>query len=154
MNRILISAVLIVVFCISCRKDNSIIKQHRNRYNELEQLLSEKYFSTKEIGKKYLANEIIKSNDALYMLLEKEGILKKNSYFIYSNKDCISLVTRLNENSLGSFTDVLVTMNYNIGEFLCGINQVYTLNQDENVNTLDINSHNITGLMNVSIIRN
>lgn len=151
----LIIAPLLIVFCIvSCKTDNQIFKKHQKYADEYELVLSKKYFSNKEPGKKYLLNEVINPNDPIFIALKNDGMLNEKSYFFYSNKDCILLITRISENSIGEFNDILIGMNNNVGEFLCGINQIYSLNQNENTPSLSLHSYNITGSLNITIVKN
>lgn len=154
MAKFIIGLFLIIFCCISCKSDDKLFKKHKKYANEFEALLSEKYFSNKESGKQYPVNEIITSNDSIYIALKNERMLNEKSFFYYSNKDCILLITRISENSIGGFTEILVGMNNNVGEFLCGINQIYSLNQNEHTAALTLHSYNITGSLNMTIVKN
>jgi len=150
----IIGLLLIVFCCVSCTTDNRIFKKHQKYADEFELILSQQYFSNKEPGKQYSVNEVINLNDSIFITLKNEGIFSEKSYFFYSNKDCILLITRISGNSIGGFKDILVGMNNNVGEFLCGINQIYSLNQNENTPSLSLHSYNITGSLNMTIVKN
>lgn len=152
--KLIIVLFLIVFFSISCKTDNQIFKKHQKYANELELVLSQKYFLDKVPGKQYSINEVFNPNDSIFIALKNERLLNEKSYFFYSNKDCILLITRISENSIGKFKDILVGMNNNVGEFLCGINQIYSLNQNENTPSLSLHSYNITGSLNMTIVKN
>ena len=106
----------------------------------------------KPTGKQYTVSQIIQKNDPIYKRLEEKGIITNQSYFSYSNVGCISLVTRKSKKLLGGFSDILITRNENGEEFLFGVNAIYSLNNDENAEALNIKCYNLAGHMTLAFI--
>jgi hypothetical protein len=92
-------------------------------------------------------------NDSLYKKLYDAGIINEDSYIQYNPPYCISLVTRKKNTFLG-FTDYVIFFNLNIGEFICNINTIYSLNSDENVNMLSLKIHQLDEFMNLAVVEN
>lgn len=139
-------------FSTSCNPNYTILQKHEKHANEIEELLSSKYFSDKESGKQYAVADILGSSDPIFILLKKGDILNENSYFSYSSPNCISLVTRKSKNMLGGFSDLIITRNDNSGDFMCGITSLYTLNGDENATSLIIKCYNLAGHMTLAFV--
>lgn len=154
MGKLLISLTVVVLFCTlnSCNPNYALLKKHEKYSNEIAELLSAKYFSSKESGKQYAITDIINSKDPIFILLKKNDIISQESFFLYSNPNCISLVTRKSKNDLGSFSDIVITRNENTGDFLCGITSRYTLNNDENAESLVIKCYNLAGYMTFATV--
>jgi hypothetical protein len=146
--------ILIVIFVLYKFFDSNYleVQSHEKFANEIAELLSPKYFSNKLTGKQYSVPEILQPSDPLFKLLNAEGIINNQSYFSYSSDGCISLVTRKSEKLLGGFSDILITRNEKGEEFLCGVNAVYSLNNDENAESLNIQCHNLAGHMTLAFI--
>ncbi|MEI8110194.1 MAG: hypothetical protein WCH59_04315 [Chitinophagia bacterium] len=97
----------------------------------------------------------VKANqqDSLYKKLYDAEIINENSYIQYNPPNCISLVTR-KKNSFFSFKDYVIFFNLNIGEFICNINSIYSLNSDENVNRLSLKVYQLDEFMNLAVVEN
>lgn len=141
-----------VVIYLFISSNYLVVQNHEKYANEIGELLSPKYFSNKPTGKQYPVSQIIQKNDSIYKILEENGIINNQSLFFYSNTGCISLVTRKTKKLLGGFSDILITRNENGEEFLCGVNAVYSLNNDENAEALNIECYNLAGHMTLAFI--
>jgi len=80
------------------------------------------------------------------------AVLLSPKYFSYSSAGCISLVTPKSKKLLGGFSDIIITRNESGEEFMCGVNAVYSLNNDENAEALNIKSYNLSGHMTLAFI--
>lgn len=155
MNRFSIFCLFVITFFSSCNFFQSNLKKYQPFTSELNELLSDKYLSKLEIGKRYDLTKVISSIDPLYITLFNNGIINEKSFIHYSNKDCISLVTRVKENNLlNSFTDILITNNRRLGQFICGINDIYLLNQDEYVVRINTYSESLDVQLTVTMVSN
>jgi hypothetical protein len=143
----------IIFLCISCGGNEKNLNIHHKYEHELERLLSKELFYGKS-GGKYQVEQIVNPKDSVYVNLIQKGVINKNSYFFYSNENCISLITRISDKPLDKFKDIVITMNYNEGEFLCGINNIYSLNTNENIISLNIKVYNLTSFMTLAIVEN
>ncbi len=86
--------------------------------------------------------------------LYEAKIINQQSYVIYSNPNCITLVTRINNNEfLHEFRDVLITNSKGFGQFGCGIQDNYSLNQDEYVVRLETYSE-MLGSLTITVVEN
>ena len=108
---ILLIVLLAVVLNVFYNSNFIEVRSHEKYSNELGELLSQKYFSNKIIGKQYTVSQIIQTNDPLFKILKEKG-----------------------------------------EEFLCGINAVYSLNNDENAEVLNIKCYNLAGHMTLAFI--
>lgn len=151
-NYLIVFVCCIIFSNLSCNHNYWLLKKHEKFSNEIAELLSPKYFSTKESRKQYAVADVINSKDPIFILLKKNGIISEESFFLYSNPNCISLVTRKSKNNLGSFSDILITRNENTEDFLCGITSRYSLNSDENAESLVIKCYNLAGYMTLATV--
>lgn len=115
--------------------------------------MTSKKFIGKEQGKKYPVTSLLTVNDPILRKLTDAGLINPGSFVLFSSENCISLTTRIKQNGR-FFIDRIVVNNLNEGQFACNINDLYTLNQDENVNQLSIKASKISGLMNLLIVEN
>jgi len=139
----------------SCDQMRVNKEKYTRHIDQLNQLLSDKYLKNYEIGKHYEVTKLISTNDPLYVQLIENGIINEKSYISYSNKDCITLVTRIQENELiHSFTDVLITRNVRLGQFICGINDIYLLNQDEYIVRISTYSESLSLELTITTVNN
>lgn len=152
-KKIIISGILLfILFYIIISSNYWLVQKHEKHANEIAVLLSPKYFSNKLTGKQYPISQIIQINNPLYKLLKEKGIINDESYFSYSSPGCITLVTRKSKKLSGGFSDILITRNDKGEEFLCGVNAVYSLNNDENAEALNIQVYNLAGHMTLAFI--
>jgi len=128
------------------------VRNHEKYSDELGELLSQKYFSKKIIGKHYSISDILQPNDPVFILLKSKGIITNQSYFSYSGPGCISLVTRKSKKLSGGFSDILITRNEMGENFLCGVNAIYSLNSDDTAEALNIECYNLAGYMTLAFI--
>jgi len=128
------------------------VRSHEKYADEIGVLLSSKYFSNKITGKQYSVSDIFRPDDPLLKVLKEGGIIHSQSYFSYSNNGCISLITRKNKNFLGGFSDILITRYENGEDFMCGVNAIYSLNNDENSEALNIKCYNLAGFMTLAFV--
>lgn len=142
----------LIFFSTSCNPNYTILQKHEKHANEIEELLSSKYFSDKESGKQYTVADILSSTDPIFILLKKGDILNENSYFSYSSPNCISLVTRKSKKILGGFSDIVITRDENSEDFMCGVTALYSLNNDENATSLIIKCYNLAGHMTLAFV--
>lgn len=149
---IILLFLLAIVLYVFYSSNYLVVQKHEKHANEIAVLLSPKYFANKLTGKLYAVPEIIQPSDPIFKELKEKGIINDQSYFSYSSPGCISLVTRKSEKLFGGFSDILITRNENGEEFLCGVNAVYSLNNDENAEALNIQSHNLAGHMTLAFI--
>lgn len=143
---------MIFVLYILFDSNYLVVQRHEKFANEIADLLSSKYFSKKLTGKLYSVPDIIQPADPIFKELKEKGIINDQSYFSYSSSGCISLVTRKSQNLFGGFSDILITRNENGEEFLCGVNAIYSLNNDENAEALNIECYNLAGHMTLAFI--
>jgi hypothetical protein len=139
-------------FLVSGCGSDSEVKKYKTLEPELAGLLDTSRFQGKTPGK-YLLSSILAANDPVFQKLLKEGIVNAGSFVMYSSADCLSLTTRIKENG-DAFTDRVVINNGNEGKFACNINDLYTLNQDEKVNRLDIKVGKISSSLMLFTIGN
>lgn len=154
MSKKLIILILVILFILYqfFNSNYLVVQKHEKYANEIAELLSPQYFSKKLVGKQYSVSDILQPSDPIFKLLNDKGIINNNSYFSYSSEGCISLVTRKSNKLLGGFSDILITRNEKGEEFLCGVNAVYSLNNDENAALLNIQCHNFAGHMTLAFI--
>jgi len=129
-----------------------VVQKHEQQANEIAELLSPKYFSNKLAGKLYTVPEIIQSTNPIFKVLKEKGIINDQSYFSYSSAGCISLVTRKSKKLFGGFSDILITRNEMGENFMCGVNAIYSLNNDENAEALNIKCYNLAGHMTLAFV--
>lgn len=152
-RKIFISCILLFILLYIILSANYwVVQKHEKYANEIAALLSPKYFSKKLTGKLYPVPEIIQHTDPLFKELKEKGIINDQSYFSYSSLGCISLVTRKSNKISGGFSDIIVTRNENGEEFMCGVNAVYSLNNDENAEALNIQAYNLAGHMTLAFV--
>lgn len=142
-------AIVLYVFYIS---NYFVVQKHEKHANEIAALLSPIYFSNKLAGKLYAVPEIIHSTDPIFKVLKDMGIINEQSYFSYSSAGCISLVTRKSKKLFGGFSDILITRNEKGEEFMCGVNAVYSLNNDDSAEALNIKCYNLAGHMTLAFV--
>ncbi len=74
-----------------------------------------------------------------------------NAPIYYSNKDCITIFVKQSK-GLFNTTDYLLSSDYNEGTMMCGIMDLYSVNQNENISKLNIEIiNNETGLNLIKI---
>ncbi len=138
----------------SCSSEDKFYSISSKVEPELEQLLSPKFFAGKEVGKIYSLPEVLDENDPLYKVLDSCGLINGSSTFFYAKKDCIALSTRISKSVPGTFTDVVIENNNNIGEFGYAATHLYTLNQDDETNRLQLRCYNLNGTLSLIIVKN
>ena len=152
-KKIIISSILLfILFYVIISANYWVVQKHEQQANEIAELLSPKYFSNKLTGKQYTVSEIIHSTDPIFKELKDKGIINEQSYFSYSSAGCISLITPKSNKLLGGFSDILITRNEKGEEFMCGVNAVYSLNNDENAEALNIKCYNLAGHMTLAFV--
>ncbi|MCA6450879.1 MAG: hypothetical protein IM584_01020 [Chitinophagaceae bacterium] len=109
-------------------------------------------------NRKYKPAEVFDTSSPSYLKLISAGILNKNSEVIFSSPDCVSIVNRKLHAKLyieqKDFSDTIIMYNGNEGKFACGINDIYSMNQDESIGNLHISVFKIDGAINVFIVNN
>ena len=152
-RKIFLSCILLfIVFYIILSANYWVIQKHEKHANEIAVLLSPKYFSKKLTGKLYNVPEIIQPSDPIFKELKEKGIINDQSYFSYSSPGCISLITRKSNKISGGFSDILITRNEKGEKFMCGVNTVCSLNNDENAEALNIQAYNLAGHMTLAFV--
>ncbi|MDP3568446.1 hypothetical protein [Sediminibacterium sp.] len=154
MSKKTIIVILVLIFVLYKFFDSNylVVQKHEKFANEIAELLSPKYFSNKLTGKLYSVREIIQPTDSIFKVLKQKGIINDQSYFSYSTEGCITLVSRKSKKILGGFSDIMITRNENGEQFMCGVNAIYSLNNDENAESLNIQCHNLAGHMTLAFI--
>ncbi|MBI2283341.1 MAG: hypothetical protein HYU71_06515 [Bacteroidetes bacterium] len=106
----------------------------------------------------YKPEEVLDIHSPAYTRLTAAGILNANSKIVFSSPDCIWLINRKNHAQWyieqKGFSDTVIMFNGNEGHFACGINDIYTMNQDESITSLHISVYQIDALLNVFIVHN
>ncbi len=152
-KKIIISSILLfILFYVMISANYWVVQKHEQQANEIAELLSPKYFSNKLAGKLYTVPEIIQSTNPIFKVLKEKGIINDQSYFSYSSAGCISLVTRKSKKLFGGFSDILITRNEMGENFMCGVNAIYSLNNDENAEALNIKCYNLAGHMTLAFV--
>ena len=144
----------LLIFNTSCQPNSNEVKTYKSSRGLVAKLLDPSIYVNKDMGRFYKIEDIIQPNDPLILELKKVGILKNESVILYTSADCISLVTKGERGSVGSFIDYIVANNINEGYFGCSLNSLYTLNQDEKVKRLNIEVYQIDALLNLFIVKN
>lgn len=147
------SLLILGVIFLSCNDKPSVLSIYKTESNQLINLLAPQRYKNKDISKSIPVLDVVQKNDSIYKKLIKKGIINENTYIIFSNEGCISLVTRVKGDNV-KFIDHVVTYNKSEGDFICNINSIYTLNQDENVDHLHIGAFQIDSFLTLSIIDN
>ena len=153
--RLSIFALCFFLFGSSC----SQLPQYRFQpyINDLDELFHAD--SSREwSNQRYKPEDVFDINSAAYKRLTIAGILNKNSKIIFSSIDCISIINSKRHAKLyieqKDFSDTVVMFNGNEGKFACGIDGIYTMNQDESITSLHISVCKIDAAMNVFIVNN
>lgn len=106
----------------------------------------------------YKPEEVLDIHSPAYKRLAAAGILNANSKIVFSSPDCTWIINRKNHAKWyieqKDFSDTVIMFNGNEGQFACGINDIYTMNQDESITSLHISAYQIDALMNVFIVHN
>lgn len=149
---ILLVGLLAIVLYVFFNANFIEVRNHEKYSEELSELLSQKYFSNKIIGRQYSVSDILQPNDPVFILLKAKGIITNQSYFSYSGPGCISLVTRKTKKLSGGFSDILITRNEMGENFMCGVNANYSLNSDDTAEALNVECYNLAGYMTLAFI--
>lgn len=149
---IILLFLIAIVLYVFYNSNYLVVQKHERQANEIAELLSPKYFSNKLTGKLYTVPEIIQSTDPIFKVLKNKGIINEQSYFSYSRAGCISLISPKSKKLLGGFSDIMITRNEKGEAFMCGVNAVYSLNNDENAEALNIQAYNLAGHMTLAFV--
>ena len=145
--------IMLVLAAIGCYSPPHEVKVCRQYANQLEQLLAPAKFEDLAPGTKIELSQRLTNTDPLYQQLMNAGIINGSSAIYFGGSNCVSLRTRKKDNTMG-FKDYVLFFNLNEGQFMCNINDLYTLNQDEQVNHLRIFSYPVSAYMVLSIVDN
>ena len=144
---------LLALFAIGCYSPPREVKICRQYASQLEQLLAPAKFEHVAPGTKIELGQRLSKTDPLYQQLLSAGFINGSSAIYFGSSNCVSLRTRKKDNTMG-FKDYVLFFNLNEGQFMCNINDLYTLNQDEHVNHLRIFSYPVSAYMVLSIVDN
>lgn len=144
---------LLVLFAIGCYSPPREVSAYKKYADQLEQLLAPAKFEHVAPGTRIELGQRLSKTDPLYQQLLGAGIINESSAIYFGGSNCVSLLTRKKSNTMG-FKDYVLFFNLNEGQFMCNINDLYTLNQDEHVNHLRILSYPVSAYMVLSIVDN
>ncbi|MDB5229727.1 MAG: hypothetical protein JWN76_532 [Chitinophagaceae bacterium] len=149
----------VILLCCSCMFFEDPIlssaKKHRSEYFCVLETLAN---STKGIRDNAFmeidsvscySNGFCKNLTQSIKILKQEGLVnsflvakKPIGHIFLSNKKCITILIKEAEEN-GQIVDYLITFYYNLNDMLCGVNQLYNVNQNENITKLKIEVENI-----------
>lgn len=153
--KILLYTLFLFILATSCR--NGPAKRFQPFNNELDTLFHAD-LSREWSNKRFKPEEVFDINSSAYKRLASAGILNQNSQIIFSAPDCVSILNSKRLESLyieqKRIVDTIIMFNGNEGKFACGINDIYTMNQDESIGSLHISVYKIDAATNVFIVTN
>lgn len=143
-----------------CNSDRQIFKQLKEKDNDFDKIamfLADKALKNKEYV--YLSIEELKAMPeiaAVVTNLEKDDLLNNadnfsNKCVLYKNKYCITFFVQ-RKKDLFSDCDYLLMYENLVGP-LSGLDNLYTVNQNENINWLDIKVRKLNSFTNLVVVK-
>ena len=147
--------ILLIAFLESC--GNSPEKRFRPYTNELDAVFNED--TGRKLSREWLKpSDVFNAQSPAYKKLIDAGIINENSKVVVSGPDCITIINGKNQPKSyieqKNLADTLIMFNGNEGKFACGINDLYTLNQDELLSKMHFSVYKIDAAMNLFIVSN
>lgn len=151
----LLYILFLLLLTSACR--NGPAKRFKPYTNELDAVF-QAGLSKVWSNRRFKPEDVFDSNSPAYKKLAAAGILNTNSQIIFSAPDCVSILNSKHLESLyieqKRIVDTIIMFNGNEGKFACGINDIYTMNQDESIGSLHISVYKIDAATNVFIVTN
>jgi hypothetical protein len=152
---VLIAAVVLVYVIGQYAKQVYQYKKYRSCVEEINLLLEDAKQDSSKLGKIFKANDFYLEKAWYYQKLFKKGIVGSNTEIYYKSKDCICLINKANPSFDNTFsvTDYIVIRNENIGFFSNGLDDLYSMNQVEGQQNLQIEAFQLDTETNLFIIK-
>lgn len=132
-----------------------LINKYENSVVDINLLFDAAKQDSSKLGKIFKANDFYLVNSRYYQKLFKKGIVGASTEIYYKSKDCICLINKADPSFDHTFsvTDYIVIKNDNIGKFSNGLDDLYSMNQDEGNKHLKIEAFQLDELTNLFIVK-
>ncbi len=132
-----------------------LVNKYKSSVADINLLLDATKQDSSRLGKIFKVNDFYLVNSRYYQKLVKEGIVGANTEIYYKSKDCICLINKADPSFDNTFTvtDYIVIRNDNIGKLSNGLDDLYSMNQDEGNQHLKIEAFQLDDLANLFIIK-
>ncbi len=146
------SYIILALLFFSCSKFDKVLEEVKTNNDTIEYILTPIHFIGKKSFGVYQLKELFSDNNAHLIQLKKSRLINSTTKIYYSSSQCISLVTRIEKKSTGGFIDYLISNNLNESDFVCGLNNIYNLNQNEDITQIKIKVKETNSLLTLAII--
>jgi hypothetical protein len=152
---VLIAAVVLLYVGGQYVKQVYQYKKYASSVEEINLLLEAAKQDSGKLGKIFKANDFYLEKAWYYQKLFKKGVVGSNTEIYYKSKDCICLINKANPSFDNTFsvTDYIVLRNENIGFFSNGLDDLYSMNQVEGQQNLQIEAFQLDTETNLFIIK-
>jgi hypothetical protein len=132
-----------------------LINKYENSVVDINLLFNVAKQDSSKLGKIFKANDLKLASNPIFQKLVKQGIVGSNTEIYYKSKDCICLINKAAPSFDNTFsvTDYIVIRNDNIGKFSNGLDDLYSMNQDEGNQHLKIEAFQLDDLTNLFIVK-
>jgi hypothetical protein len=132
-----------------------LINKYENSVVDINLLFNVAKQDSSKLGKIFKANDLKLASNPIFQKLVKQGIVGSNTEIYYKSKDCICLINKADPSFDNTFsvTDYIVIRNDNIGKFSNGLDDLYSMNQDEGNQHLKIEAFQLDDLTNLFIVK-
>ena len=155
-NWIVLIAVIVLVYVAGqYAKQVYQFRKYNSCVIEINLLLDAAKQDSSKLGKIFKANDFYLEKSWYYQKLFKKGIVGSKTEIYYKSKDCICLINKATPSFDNTFsvTDYIVIRNDNIGFFSNGLDDLYSMNQDEGNQHLKIEAFQLDELTNLFIVK-
>lgn len=152
---VLIAAVVLLYVGGQYAKQVYQYKKYASCVAEINLLLEAAKADSSKIGKFFKANDLYLEKSSFFQKLVKRGIVGSNTEIFYKSKDCICLINKAAPSFDNTFsvTDYIVIWNYDIGKFSNGLDDLYSMNQEEGNQNMKIEAFLLDTETNLFIIK-
>lgn len=130
-------------------------KKYESCTKEINYLIDISKSDTSKIGKFFKVKDLNLETRPFFQKLIRKGIVKENTEIFYKSKGCICLINKAAPSFEHTFsvTDYVVIWNYDIGKFSNGLDDLYSMNQEEGNQHMQIQAYLLDTETNLFIIK-
>jgi hypothetical protein len=152
---LLIAAVVLIYVVGQYAKQVYQYKKYRSCVEEINLLLEAAKADSSKIGKFFKVKDLNLETSPFFQKLIRKGIVGENTEIFYKSKDCICLINKAAPSFDNTFsvTDYIVIWNYDIGKFSNGLDDLYSMNQEEGNQNMKIEAFLLDTETNLFIIK-
>ena len=152
---VLIAAVVLVYVVGQYAKQVYQYKKYASCNKEIRYLIDISKSDTSKIGKFFKVKGLNLETRPFFQKLIRKGIVGEETEIFYKSKGCICLINKAAPSFDNTFsvTDYIVIWNYDIGKFSNGLDDLYSMNQEEGNQNMKIEAFLLDTETNLFIIK-